>query len=339
VLYCSVQMRALVTGATGFIGGHIVDALLDAGHDPIAGVRPGSDTARLERLGVPLVYCDVTDPASLRSACDDVDSVFHTAAIVATYGNWEHYREIGVEGTEHVLDAAIRAGVPRFIHVSSIAVYGFERRPGRILREDMPLQENPERWNHYVREKALSEKAAWRAHDAGRIGVTTLRPSVVLGPRDRNVVPRMARLMTTPIGGLIGLGANRVGCVVVTDLARLAVLASVRTEALGRAYNASGTGTITQRQIVQAFCHAFGKRVLPWRMPFTLALASAGLLDEIYATAGIREEPFVSRFSVAILGSDFVVDCSRAARELGWKGECDYRQAIRESVEYYRGHR
>jgi nucleoside-diphosphate-sugar epimerase len=332
-------MRVLVTGATGFIGGHVVEALREAGHEPVAAVRATSDVAFLERLGVARVRCDVTDRASLLVACKGVDCVIHTAAIVATYGSWEPYRRVGVEGTANVVEAAVAAGVPRLVHLGSIAVHGLDRQPGRVIREDAPLAHETEPWNHYVREKVLSEKIVWRAHDAGRIQVTSLRPSVVLGPRDRAVVTRMVKFVDSPFGGVIGTGSNRVGCVDVTDLARLAVLAATRREAVGRAYNASSTQVVTQREIVGAFGDAFGRWRKPWRAPYAIAMLTAATLDELYATLGMRDEPIVSRISVAIFGNDFLVDCSRAERDLGWRGDADLRETIARSVEWYVAHR
>lgn len=328
-------MLALVTGATGFIGSHVIEALLRAGHQPLAAVRGSSDTTLLQQLGVPMVTCDVTDAESLRAACRDVDCVIHTAAVVSTYGSWEHYRRVGVEGTRNVVEAAVSAGVPRFVHLGSIAVYGFEHPEGTLLTEDLPLATDPEPWNHYVREKALSEQVVWRAHAAGRIAVTSIRPSVVLGVRDRAVVTRMSRILSSPFGGLVGWGENRVGCVVVEDLARLVVAAATAPEARGRAYNASGARIVLQRELVEAYAEAFGVRVPPWRVPAKVALWGAGLLDEAYATLGRSEEPMFSRLSAAILGLDFAVDCRRAEAELGWRGESDHVAAIRASVAHF----
>jgi nucleoside-diphosphate-sugar epimerase len=325
-------MRALVTGATGFVGSHVVEALLTEGHQPVAAVRATSDTRLLERLGVPLVYCDVTDPRSLRAACDDIDGVIHTAAVVSGHGSWEPYRRIGVEGTKNVIDAAVRAGVPRFVHVGSIAVYGFGHEPGVTFREEMPCDEHPEPWNHYVREKVLSEKIVWRAHEAGHIAVTSLRPSVILGVRDRAVLPRMARRVRLPVSGLVGWGSNRVACIVVEDLARLAVMAATNERAIGRAYNASGHRVITQRELADAFRQAFGVGPRPLRAPLSLAMGTAAWLERFHNVVGIEEEPLISRFLLMILGQDYLVDSTRAEQELGWRANADYEEAIRSAV-------
>jgi nucleoside-diphosphate-sugar epimerase len=331
-------LRALVTGASGFIGGHVVDALALAGHEVKGLVRPTSDTTLLDRPGVTLAVGDVTDVASLRDACRGVDVVIHTAAVVSMYGAWEEYRKVGVVGTENVVNAAIEAGVPRLVHLSSIATYGLRHVPGVVLTEETPYDEEPEPWNHYVREKMLSEKVVWRAHESGRIGVTSLRPSVVIGPRDRNVVTRVMNLLKLPFTGTIGFGTNRVGCVVVEELAEIVVQAAVSDGAIGRAYNVSGKNPITQRELYGYYAKAAGRRVQPFFTPYRLAFAGASIAERVSQLAGRKEEPVLSLISVPIFGKDFVVDSSRATKELGWKGVADYERAASESVKWYLEH-
>lgn len=331
-------MRALVTGASGFIGGHVADALVRSGHDVVALVRPTSRTRHLEEIEAELAFGDMTDPRSIRRAAEGADWVFHTAAVVGSYGTWEAYRRVGVVGTQNVVDAASEAGVQRFLHFGSIAVYGFQHSSGVVFTEDMPFDESPEPWNHYVREKVLSEKIVWRAHEQGRLSVTSLRPSIVLGARDRNVVTRTAALLELPMTGLIGWGNNRVACVVVQELADIAVRAARSAIATGKAYNISGRAPITQRQLVEAYARALGRPLMPFRVPYRLAMLSAQVMEGAYGAAGIETEPIVSRIGVVLLGQDYGVDCTRAVKDLGWKGEASYRRAVEESVRFYREH-
>jgi nucleoside-diphosphate-sugar epimerase len=331
-------VKALVTGASGFIGGHIAEALVAGGHEVLALVRPTSDTSLLRRERTTLVTGDVTDLESVERACRGVDCVIHTAAVVSMYGTWEEYRRIGVVGTENVVTAAMNAGVPRFVHLGSIASYGLRHTPGVVLTEDMPYDEEPEPWNHYVREKMLSEKIAWRAHETGRTGVTSLRPSVVIGPRDRNVVTRVMNLLRLPFTGTIGFGTNRVGCVVVEELAELAVRAATNPVAIGRAYNVSGRDPITQRELYSMFAKAAGRRVQPFFTPYRVAFAGASIAERLSQLAGRKEEPVLSLISVPIFGQDFTVDSTRAKNDLGWQGTADYERAVTESVKWYLEH-
>lgn len=328
-------MRAVVTGASGFVGGHVVEALCAAGHEVVAFVRPTSDRGVVEAAGAEVAFGDITDAGALASAMKGADTVIHTAAVVSTYGSWEEYRRVGVVGTERVVEAATRAAVRRLVHLSSIAVYGFRGEPGVVLREDLPFDDEPEPWNHYVREKVLSERIAWRAHEARELEVTALRPSVIIGVRDRNVVTRAMNVLRLPINGTIGPGTNRVACVVVGDLVQAILAAATSPGASGRAYNVSGRDPITQRELFSLYAQAAGRSLQPFFTPYRLAMAGTGFLERLYGLAGQAEEPIFARIAVPIFGQDFLVESERARAELGFRGDSSYEAAIRESVGYH----
>ena len=326
-------MKALVTGASGFIGGHIVDQLLDEGHEVAALVRKTSDTTHLREREVPLVVGDVTAPETLDAACEGMDWVFHTAAVVGNYGSWSHYRDVGVGGTRNMINAASNAGVDRFVHLGSIAVYGTRPR-GQAFTEETPYDRKPERWNHYVREKVQSEILLWRAHDEGRIQATSIRPSVVLGPRDLTATPRTLAVLRHPLGSLVGDGANRMPCVVVEELAEASVRAASTDVEVGRAYNLSGAEPITQQEYMDALAEAAGLKPKTRTSPEWMAMGMSTALEGVYRLLGRESEPFVTRLVIAIAGHDYEIDCSRAKEELGWEGSADYVDAIQRSVEW-----
>jgi nucleoside-diphosphate-sugar epimerase len=330
-------MKALVTGASGFIGSHIVDQLQAAGHDVTALVRPTSDVRYLDSIGARLAVGDVTDPESLRAAVVGMDSVFHTAAVVGTYGRWDHFREVGVRGTKNVIDAAAGAGVSRFIHLGSIAVYG-TRPKGELFNEDTPFDDHPERWNHYVREKVWSEKLVWKAHTDGKIRATSFRPAVVLGPRDRNAVPRALSIIRSPLGGLAGTGSNRVPSVVVEEMAATIVASAENEITAGKAYNLAGAAPITQFEFMSHFATAAGLKPLTRKVPLPVAMTIAAVLENAYLLARRKEEPFLTRIAAVVAGYDYNIDCTRAAADLGWEGKGDYGDAIRRSVEWAEAH-
>lgn len=327
-------MKAMVTGATGFIGSHLVETLIREGHEVTALVRHTSDTSHLRQCGATIAIGDVTDPSSLVSACDGVHWVFHTAAVVGSYGSWKHFYEVGVQGTQNAIDAAAVARVKRFVQLSSIVVYGMSPR-GRVLDEDTALDENPEPWNSYVREKVLSEKAVWQAHAEGKIRATCIRPSVVIGTRDRNSVSRALSLMRSPLGALAGDPQCRVPVVVVQELAALIAKAATTDVSIGRAYNVSGRNPISQRELMILYANAAGLRPLRRAVPYNVAMSSAALLEGFHKLFRRAGEPAISRIAVAIVGNDWNIDCSRARAELAWEGTGDYAKAIEESVQWH----
>ena len=317
----------LVTGASGFIGGHLCEALCKAGARVRAMVRETSDTTHLDGLDLELCRAELGDSDSLDRACDGVDIVIHTAAAVGSFGEWAHFHETGVLGTQRLIAAAERHRVARFVHVSSIAVYGF-RPHGRRLAEDAPFDRRPQRWNHYVREKVLSEELVWAAHAAGKISATVLRPAVVIGARDRNAVPRMADLLRLPVSGLPGRPSNRFPVVTIDDCVDAIVRAAAVEAAVGRAYNVSGARSIGLAEIYGLVAKHAGLRAPGLYLPTALVLPLTGALEAAWKLLGKAGEPIATRIAIVLSGYDYDIDCDRALRELGWRADGDYEAAI-----------
>ncbi len=211
-------MRALVTGGTGFVGSHVVRALLDAGHSVRVLHRATSKRDALAGLDVESLVGSLLDPESLRAAADGVDWVFQVAA-VADY--WRADRSAmfaaNVTGTQHVLAAARDAGVRRVVLTSSAAAVGF-RADGTPADESLPFNLPPQHFP-YGYSKALAERAALDAHAAG-LDVVIVNPVVVLGPGDRNLISGSFITQTAVYRRLTPLTSGGVAVVDVRDVAR-----------------------------------------------------------------------------------------------------------------------
>jgi nucleoside-diphosphate-sugar epimerase len=319
--------RILVTGASGFIGGHACAALIKTGARVRAMVRASSHTGQLDGLDVEICRADLGDAESLKRACNDVDVVVHTAAAVGSFGEWEHFHEVGVRGTERLIDAAHESGAHRFIHVSSIAAYGLKAH-GRRVDETTRFDHDQQPWNHYVREKVMSEEALWKAHDAKKIQATSLRPSVVIGARDRNAIPRLVDLLRLPVTALPGRRTNHFPVVTVEDCVDAIVRSVERDVAIGRAYNVSGSHRIPLSEFFGLIARHAKLRNPGLYLPTALMLPAVGLLEEAWKRLGRAGEPVATRIAIVVSGYDYDIDCSRAERELGWSGAGSYEAAI-----------
>lgn len=169
-------MRILVTGASGFIGGHLVEKLVEMGYEVVAFVRKTSDVGLLKSLEVELRYGDLADADSLRDAVVGIDCVFHFAAYYTFHGKRELYQKLIVDATHTIAQACIKRGVERFVYTSTTEVIG----PVRGSAGDENTPPNPQ--YEYSRAKARAEATV---REAGSMGLkyTILRPTGVYGPR------------------------------------------------------------------------------------------------------------------------------------------------------------
>ena len=326
-------MKALVTGTTGFIGSHLVDRLLERDDAVRALVRPSSDVSYLQERGVELVRGDITDPASLPAAVAGIDVVYHAAAMVSDWGPWREFQAVTIDGTRNVLEAAARAGVPRFLHVSTDAVYA-HRYLGKRMTEETPLETRFAWWDYYRRSKLAAERLAWRYHRDGRLTVTVVRPGLVLGERDRATLPGLTAFLRSSSAMYFGDGLNHLPYVYAGDVADACVLAASSERAAGQAYNLASAETVTQRDLFGAIAEessiTLPRRTLPLRIAHGLAFA----MELASVLGGRRWRPPMSRFSITLVAADYLEDTGKAERELGWQAQTPMREAVRRAVEW-----
>lgn len=332
-------MKALVTGATGFLGSHIADRLLQRGDAVRALVRRTSNTSFLESLrGVEFVEGDVTDARALAGAVAGVDVIYHAAALVSDWAPWREFQAVTVNGTRNMLKAAAAASTPRFLHVSSDAVYRYKDLRNGVT-EDSPMETRFGPLDSYRRAKTAAERVAGRFRDKGSIAVSIVRPAFVLGERDTSTLPGVIAFLKSPAKSYVGNGRNVLPVVYAGDVADLCILAATHAAAIGETYNAVNPEHVTQRDIFAFTAELLGieppSRAIPFRAVYTLA---AGM--EIAARArGWEHRPDLTRFSTNMFGLDYIESASKAMRDLGWQPQVTMHEAVRRSVEWARSHR
>ena len=315
---------ALVTGASGLVGSHIVEALRRDGWRVRALVRD-PERARVDipdGSSVELARGDVLDEASFVRAAAGAHAIFHCAANIIVRGGWETYRVTNIDGTRNAISAAEGARA-RLLQLSSVAVYGpsarYEaKRRGSVTDEDTPLAPLSER-AFYARSKRESEELVLRAHAQGRIWGTAVRPSVIYGRRDRQFVPRIARLMRRfPVPMLNG-GQSIMSVVHAANVADGAVLAATSDAAGGRAWNLSNDHDVSVRRFFELAGEGLGHP--PILLPMPLALARAGLrgVKWVARTISGGKYSLVSNSAIDFIAEDNPFSSEKAKRELGWR--------------------
>ena len=314
-------MRALVTGATGMVGWHIVERLLVDGWAVDALVRNPAAARELADAGVRLAQGNVLDESSFVRAAAGCDIIFHAAAEIITTGGWEAFRSVNIDGTRHAIAAAASAHA-RLMQVSSVAVYGSSSRylgarTGQRTSEDLPLMPLHER-AYYARSKRESEELVMAAHHAGRIWATAVRPDVIYGTRDRQFVPRLARTLRFGFMPLLAGGRATLAVVHAANVADGAVRAAISEVAGGRAYNLANDYDVTMREFFTYAGEGLGRRIRFVPLPLW---AARGLLRGTKIAARLLSGgriQFSGSAAVDFLARDNPFTSDRARSELGW---------------------
>lgn len=331
-------MKALVTGATGFLGSHIAERLVGRGDEVRALVRPTSRTSFLESLGVELAPGDVTDARTLGAALEGVDVVYHAAAMVSDWGAWSEFRSVTINGTRNMLRAAVAARTPRFVHVSTDGVYRYpDLANGVTEKTRMETKFGP--LDYYRRSKTAAEKITRRFQREGGVGVSIVRPALILGERDRAMLPGIIAFLNTPAPVYMGNAKNVLPCVYAGDVAELCILAGTADRAAGETYIAVNPEHVTQRDLFEVIAAVTGLEPPKRSIPLRALYAAAAVMEARARMKGWEHRPDLTRFTVNLIGLDYREDPSKAIRELGWRPEVPVREAVRRSVEWTRARR
>lgn len=330
--------RALVTGATGLVGSHIVERLLADGWTVRALVRDPRAASWLGGAGAEVTRGDLADAASLRAATAGCHTVFHCAALIAATGDWASFQRANIDGTRAVVGAAAAAGA-RLVHTSSVAVYGSAARyRSTPTDEDTPLAPLAEH-AYYARSKREAEQLALGAHDAGELWATAIRPPMIYGKRDRQLVPRFARAMHTGFFPLFASGRSIFSLVHASAVADGAVRAARIDAAGGRAFNLANDFPVSVADMVQLAANGLGRRVRGVPIPSAVARASFGMLAAAARLAKQHATAEQVPGIVDIFTRDNPFTSERARRELGWSPTMRPEVGIPEAFAWWREHR
>ena len=317
-------MKALVTGATGFVGSHLAEALRARGDEVTALVRSPAKAAALGPLGVRAIAGDLDDPASLARAVEGQDVVFHVAGLVAA-GSEQEFLRCNRDGTASLVSAAARAKVSRLVYVSSMAAGG-PAPPGRPLTGTEP----PNPVTAYGRSKLAGEAAV----SSGRLPWVIVRPPTVYGPRDREVLKvfRMARWGVAPV---FGDGSQQLSAVHGADLAQALIAAGTAAGTTGQVYYACHPEVVTSAEFVRAVGRAMGRTVHLLPIPPSLGRGLLGVTELSARMTGrstiLTRDKANEFFQVAWTG-----DPDPLTRDSGWRAAHDLGSGLADTCRWYR---
>jgi nucleoside-diphosphate-sugar epimerase len=313
------------------VGSHLVERLLERRDAVRALVRNLSRAEHLMDLGVEVVRGDLCEPASLRQAMGEIEVVYHCAARVALpyQGDRAEIFKTNVEGTSHLLEASVQAGVRRFVFVSSVAVYGnVDEEP---ISEDHPTSPN----GHYAESKLLAERLVREYHGSQGLEAVILRPCVIYGPRDHNFLPQIFETLLQHRFPLVDGGRHLLDMVYVTDVAEALVLAGTKREANGQIYNVTDGETHYIRELVELFGRVLKRAPRTVNVPYPIAYGFAALS---YAWSRLRrpsEDPIIRPAGVRTMARPHHYDISKIKEELGYQPKVKLEEGLRWAIEWY----
>ncbi len=328
-------MRTLLTGASGFIGTALARRIGARGGEVRALVRSSSRVEELQRLGVELVDGDLGDPPSIAAAIEGCGLVIHLAGVVKALEGKDYFRH-NTDGTRNVAaSCAAAARPPVLIHVSSLSAAGPSPEGRPRTEEDLPAPVSL-----YGQSKLAAERAV-RAF-AGKIEASIVRPPIVYGPGDRELVPQLVRMAKLRLVVRVGFGQKRYSVIHVEDLCEGILSVAERGQRVGPSGN-EGVYFLddgieyTWDDIARAACAAWGSKALVLPLPEAAGLIAAAGSS---VTAAFTRRPAILSFDKLREIRHPVWTCSseRARRELGWAPRLPLADGMRDAVAWFRAH-
>jgi nucleoside-diphosphate-sugar epimerase len=325
-------VRVLVTGATGFTGGHLARALAVAGHQVSALVRDVSATrsADLAAAGITPVRGDLRDPIALAAAASGTEVVYHLAAIYRQAGvSAETYHAVNSEGARQVVEAAARGGVRRIVHCSTVGVHGDVEHPP--ANEEAPLKPG----DVYQETKLEGERLAREAGARLGVEITIARPSGIYGPEDRRLL-RLFRGVARRRWFTLGRGEIYYHLTYIDDLVEGFRLLGEHPAAANRTYILAGGEVTTLNALVGLIAKGAGVPVPMRHLPVWPFWVAGALCEAVCVPFGI--EPPIFRRRVDFFTKSRAFDITRARTEVGFAPQVGLNDGIRRTLDWYRTH-
>ena len=321
------NQTVLVTGAGGFLGGALARQLAADGVKVRALIRNRAKAEYITDVeNITLVDGDLENELSLRKAVEGCAVVFHVAAALG--GSPELQTRVNIDGTRSLATAAAHAGVKRFVHVSSIAIYGFTNLPTLIVEDTPP---SPSEFAYSVTKRAAESALKLVALQTG-MAYTIIRPGMIYGPRSQPWTVSMLKLTNLPAVPFFGDGRGHVGAVHVDDVVGMTILAADHPAAVNQAFNCAADPGVTWREYLMAYAKMNGRG--RWlAIPVWLVRGLLPLI-KVFASSGslIKDMPAALNHHLRPV----IYTTAKAREMLGWRAKWDIQSGLADAEKWLR---
>ena len=310
-------MQVLVTGGGGFLGRSLVEQLLGRGHR----VRVFSRQwyADLDALGVESRTGDLQDEAAVAAACAGVELVFHAAALPGIWGSWKLFHGVNTLGTQHVIDGCRQHGVGKLVFTSSPSVV-YDGHDHCGADESLPY--STKFLCHYPHSKLLAEQAVLGANGQGGLATCALRPHLIWGPRDTQLIPRLIERAKSGRLRRVGDGKNLISMVYVENAAHAHLQAadglSLSSPVAGQAYFINEPEPVNLWSWIDTLLARADLPPVTKGMSAVAASTIGAVLELVYSSCGVRSEPRMTRFLASQLSRSHWYRVEKAQRDFGF---------------------
>lgn len=303
--------RVVITGATGFLGGHTVTEFNTHGYHVIATGRSQEKLARLKPAANEVIACDLSDLVKKRIKAD---VVIHIAALSTIWGSWADFYNANVLGTQQVIQFCQKNSIKKLVFISSPSIYS--GRQHRVNIHESAY--NPKnKLNNYIRSKIAAEKLVHAANNK-KLQTVILRPRGIFGIGDTSIVPRLIKANNTIGLPLFNNGQNQVDMTCVENVAHAIRLAAESKKANGHTYNITNGEPRTFKDITGTLFREINQELRYTRLSQNSLYALATVLEYAYRLLRIPIEPAITRYTVCTLGYSQTLDITSARKDLGY---------------------
>lgn len=328
-------MRALVTGATGFLGGALARRLHGMGWDVSALGRNSVKLNQLNDDGIRAVYVDISKPDQVNASFFNVDLVFHCAALPSPWGGFEKFYQANVIGTRNIVQACMDGNVKRLVYVSTPSIY-FDYTSRIGVKENDPL---PEPISHYARTKLLAEEEVDKGFAQG-LAVVSIRPRALFGEGDTVIFPRLLARLKSGRLPILGAGENIVDLTYIQNVVdALLLCAESPANTFGKKYNISNGEPVRIWELINHICVELGFPKPSRKISLQTAQLAGGALELLYTLIPYSPEPPLTRLSVSMMANSTTLDISAAKKELGYQPKISVEEGVQRFLEWWKNER